>query len=182
VESHVAASGAISDITTSPDLHWNEPHASLPQNASYVAANGAAGDANYAFDRDSRWPLADALEGAGDVTVNGGFGHTISALSWSLPHAAANRVYVGMSIQENILANTNLATPVATLAPINHSEREACTHIGCTATFRRPSDLRRHTGMHSPPKLLCLFKSCERRFYRLDKLRDHQRKKHKTAV
>jgi hypothetical protein len=178
----------------------------VPRNAGYVAANAAVGDSNYVFDWGLRRPLADALESAGGVTINGGFGDTInggfgdtvnggfgdtisggfddtiSPLSLSLPHTAANRVYTRIDTQDNMLANTSLATPVATLAPTNHGERKACNHVGCGKTFGRLGDLRRHAGVHSPPELLCCVKGCERKFYRVDKLRDHQRHMHKTAV
>lgn len=61
-----------------------------------------------------------------------------------------------------------------------------CDHPGCQGQFRRPGDLRRHKQKHGIPDLPCPVPGCDRRgpkaFYRADKLRDHQRKKHRMAI
>ena len=76
---------------------------------------------------------------------------------------------------------------VAATPSINSSGgRLMCTYLGCAATFARPGDRDRHMGKHSPPQHSCPVNGCDRKgnkaFYRLDKLHDHQRQKHKMTV
>jgi hypothetical protein len=74
----------------------------------------------------------------------------------------------------------------ATSGTSTQTNRFACDHSGCTATFARAGDLARHSKKHGIPEYPCLVNNCDRKgnkaFYRPDKLRDHQRMKHKMAV
>jgi hypothetical protein len=60
--------------------------------------------------------------------------------------------------------------------------RIRCTVSGCTKTFRRPGDHRRHMRKHQDPELKCIVNDCDMKFYRLDKLRDHIRQGHKMVL
>jgi hypothetical protein len=66
------------------------------------------------------------------------------------------------------------------------TNRFVCDHSGCTATFARAGDFARHSKKHGIPEYPCIVNNCDRKgdkaFYRPDKLRDHQRMKHKMAV
>jgi hypothetical protein len=61
-----------------------------------------------------------------------------------------------------------------------------CNYPGCGKMFARPSDIVRHRQQHGVPQHPCPVHGCNRRgsraFYRTDKLRDHQRKKHRMAI
>lgn len=52
----------------------------------------------------------------------------------------------------------------------------------CDSTFQRETDLRRHMQKHEGPLHTCEVPGCERKFYRMDKLRDHVRQAHKGNV
>jgi hypothetical protein len=56
-----------------------------------------------------------------------------------------------------------------------HEPRIRCTASGCTKTFRRPGDYRRHMRKHQAPIFKCIDVDCDLKFYRMDKLRDHLR-------
>ncbi|KAL9111727.1 MAG: hypothetical protein Q9187_007880, partial [Circinaria calcarea] len=75
---------------------------------------------------------------------------------------------------------------VAATPSINSNGRFTCTHTGCTTTFTRIRDRDRHMGKHSSRQHDCPINGCNRKgdkaFYRLDKLYDHQRQKHKMTV
>ena len=49
---------------------------------------------------------------------------------------------------------------------------------GCTGTFRRREEYRRHMKKHTGPFFPCIYPSCGKMFYRQDKLRDHLAKGH----
>jgi hypothetical protein len=51
-------------------------------------------------------------------------------------------------------------------------------HEGCTRTFGRPGDLRRHLKKHKAHQFKCVDIDCSKTFYRLDKLRDHAKQVH----
>jgi hypothetical protein len=61
-----------------------------------------------------------------------------------------------------------------------------CDYAGCGKIFARPGDLARHRLQHGVPQYPCLIHGCNRchskGFYRADKLRDHQRKKHGVVI
>lgn len=53
---------------------------------------------------------------------------------------------------------------------------------GCSATFGRPGDYRRHMRNHQPHKFKCMFADCDKTFPRMDKLNDHFRQGHRSNV
>jgi hypothetical protein len=57
-----------------------------------------------------------------------------------------------------------------------------CPAHGCTKTFRRAGDCRRHMRKHQPPNLRCIVANCDMKFDRMDKVRDHMRQGHKMAL
>ena len=72
------------------------------------------------------------------------------------------------------------ATQIASNAANTHSsgDRISCTHIGCSVTFGRAGDFRRHIKKHSTPELSCPIEACNYKSYHHDKLREHGHKKH----
>ncbi|KNG49952.1 transcription factor c2h2 [Stemphylium lycopersici] len=87
------------------------------------------------------------------------------------------------------LAPANLAPDVqqylgagATFRQRAPEPRISCEFPGCTKTFRRPGDFRRHMRKHQPANLKCIVDDCDMKFYRLDKLRDHIRQGHKIVL
>ena len=60
--------------------------------------------------------------------------------------------------------------------------RIRCTAPGCSKTFRRVGDCRRHMRKHQAPKLNCIVEGCDMKFTRLDKVRDHLRQGHKIVL
>lgn len=53
-----------------------------------------------------------------------------------------------------------------------------CPH-GCSHTFKRASEYRRHMKKHSGQWYTCTQSGCTKSFYRTDKLRDHLRQRHR---
>jgi hypothetical protein len=80
--------------------------------------------------------------------------------------------------------------PIARRVASRHSNVNTNTHTcdypGCGHIFGRMGDFVRHRKQHGVPQHPCLVHGCNRRgsraFYRADKLRDHQRKKHRMNV
>jgi hypothetical protein len=59
-------------------------------------------------------------------------------------------------------------------------QRITCDEEGCTKTFGRAAEFRRHRKTaHSLPKFQCVFFGCKKTFSRADKLSDHLRQGHK---
>ncbi|KAE9373938.1 hypothetical protein N431DRAFT_337617 [Stipitochalara longipes BDJ] len=87
-------------------------------------------------------------------------------------------------------SNPAVSSPVARRVPSHRSNANMTPHVcdnpGCSMTFNRLGDLVRHRQQHGNPQYPCLVHGCKRRgrkaFYRTDKLRDHQRKKHRMAI
>jgi hypothetical protein len=80
--------------------------------------------------------------------------------------------------------------PIARTVASRHSNVNANTHTcdypGCGHIFSRMGDFVRHRKQHGVPQHPCPVYGCNRRgsraFYRADKLRDHQRKKHRMNI
>lgn len=80
--------------------------------------------------------------------------------------------------------------PIARRVASPHSNVNANTHTcdypGCGHIFGRVGDFVRHRKQHGVPQHPCPVHGCNRRgsraFYRADKLRDHQRKKHRLTI
>ncbi|KAB2105169.1 hypothetical protein AG0111_0g6784 [Alternaria gaisen] len=85
--------------------------------------------------------------------------------------------------QMNVVAQPNQPYGARANARRRTAEtRISCTADGCTKTFRRPGDYRRHMRKHQDPILKCIVDDCDMKFYRLDKLRDHIRQGHKMVL
>ncbi|CAN9449977.1 unnamed protein product [Alternaria alternata] len=85
--------------------------------------------------------------------------------------------------QMNVVATPNQPSGARTNARHRTAEtRISCTVDGCTKTFHRPGDYRRHMRKHQDPILKCIVDDCDMKFYRLDKLRDHIRQGHKMVL
>ncbi|KAF7679265.1 hypothetical protein GT037_003013 [Alternaria burnsii] len=105
------------------------------------------------------------------------------------PYPAAGTGYAFQTIAPATAAQMNVAAPPnrpsGARANARHRTAEtriSCTVDGCTKTFRRAGDYRRHMRKHQDPILKCIVDDCDMKFYRLDKLRDHIRQGHKMVL
>lgn len=85
------------------------------------------------------------------------------------------------SSSSHLTTSASPTTPATTPSSVNTSpDRLSCPE--CFKTFGRAGDLKRHQGMHLPRKYHCRQQGCKRNggkgFYRRDKLRAHQKKRH----
>jgi hypothetical protein len=90
--------------------------------------------------------------------------------------------------QFNFAAKAGRQQPMPTPLPtafntpaLTRQQRLTCPQ-GCTKTFGRPGDFRRHMLKHGPPKFKCVVLECERTFHRADKLRQHIKQGHKINL
>lgn len=76
-----------------------------------------------------------------------------------------------------------IAPPSSTVNTASPVEEEVLTcPQGCSTTFGRPGDYRRHMLNHQPHKFKCMFANCDKTFPRMDKLNDHFRQGHRSDV
>lgn len=90
--------------------------------------------------------------------------------NWIAPTSASEDIF---SIDSSLITTNSQTSP-----NYARNDRHVCTY--CELTFGRRWDLQRHSLKHSPWKLKCHLENCNRAFYRIDKLRDHQRRKHRV--
>ncbi|KAH6718838.1 hypothetical protein BKA61DRAFT_570893 [Leptodontidium sp. MPI-SDFR-AT-0119] len=71
---------------------------------------------------------------------------------------------------------------LASPPPNVNTKSHTCDYAGCGKRFVRRGDLVRHRNRHGVPQYPCDVNGCnrhhDRAFFRLDKLRDHKRKRH----
>jgi hypothetical protein len=95
------------------------------------------------------------------------------------PGYAFRRIAPAATAQVNFVAPPHLSSGAhANPSSRINDTRISCTADGCTKTFRRAVDCRRHMRKHQDSKLKCIVDDCDKKFYRLDKLRDHARQGH----
>jgi len=89
-----------------------------------------------------------------------------------------------INIPVALQANIPPQVPVVVVPPVNNQVQHfagtatpQCPY-GCTKTFGRPGEYRRHMKKHNGPFVPCTQPSCGMMFYRRDKLRDHLAKGH----
>jgi hypothetical protein len=108
-----------------------------------------------------------------------------STNAFELNYSASSDIQPSATAFADLPAPTTSITTAADSANAN-TNLYRCDYTGCTTTFVRAGDLLRHTKKHFPGEHPCLVDNCDRKgdkaFYRLDKLRDHQRQKHRMAV
>jgi hypothetical protein len=79
-----------------------------------------------------------------------------------------------------------IARSVISRHPRVNTSPHTCDYPGCGNIFGRMGDFVRHRKQHGVPQHPCPVHGCNRRgsraFYRADKLRDHQRKKHRMTI
>jgi hypothetical protein len=73
-----------------------------------------------------------------------------------------------------------LLAPTSTSAPADQ-RRLTCPH-GCSRTFSRAFEFRRHMTTHDKPAFRCVEAGCSRVFCRRDKLRNHLRQRHRLDL
>jgi hypothetical protein len=160
------------------------PYLFLP--TTYLTLNG------YGFPSSNATAEYDvAFQHSDFISNQGGFGEPHDFMSASTTASGMNG-FVSFGTQPSVAAfatssvlTTGITTAVANGANAR-TNRLKCHHTGCSATFARGGDRRRHNKRHLPPQHPCPVDDCDRKgdraFYRLDKLYDHQRKKHGMAV
>jgi uncharacterized C2H2 Zn-finger protein len=124
------------------------------------------GEADYLLGNDG--PLAE---------VDGHHGIDKGIVNASAPQA----INMPCAPQDNV----HPEIPVAPVIPpannqVQHVTAPASRQCprGCTDTFGRPGEYRRHMKKHNGPFFHCTHPNCGMRFYRQDKLRDHLNKGH----
>ncbi|OWY45740.1 hypothetical protein AALT_g10284 [Alternaria alternata] len=88
-----------------------------------------------------------------------------------MPYGAPTQVQPQVPTAPTHPASNNQVQHAAVTAPLQ------CPH-GCTGTFRRREEYRRHMKKHTGPFFPCTYPNCSKMFYRQDKLRDHLAKGH----
>ena len=83
-------------------------------------------------------------------------------------------------VQANIIAPPSRASTVVRRRTVG--PRFQCNIDGCTKSYRRVGDCRRHMRKHQAPNLRCVVEGCNMKFDRMDKLRDHVRQGHKMNL
>ena len=79
-------------------------------------------------------------------------------------------------------ASNSMTTPAASnLSQPSVGQGIRCPQ-GCVKTFCRPGDYRRHMNKHELHKFKCPMATCDKTFYRFDKVRDHLKQGHKRAL
>ena len=82
-----------------------------------------------------------------------------------------------LQVQPQVLA-APVVPPVINQVPHVAVTSPLQCHHGCTGTFRRREEYRRHMKKHNGPFFPCTHPNCGKMFYRQDKLRDHLAKGH----
>ena len=121
---------------------------------------------------------ADYLLGNDELfaEIDGSFGIDQGNVNAVAPQA----INIPVALQANIPPQV----PVVVLPPVNNQVQHVagtatprCPY-GCTNTFGRPGEYRRHMKKHNGPFYPCTRAHCSKMFYRQDKLRDHLDKGH----
>ncbi|KAH8691520.1 hypothetical protein BGW36DRAFT_388471 [Talaromyces proteolyticus] len=151
-----------------------------PVSVSHTAAKAVYSDLG--------WLAMSTGDGTASVYFNQLFQANVTAtrnpFEWNGEHATFTSPFVGLDhTPENNLINNNRPTPSNSTVQHHNRRKEKvhCTHQGCTKTFGRPNDLRRHLKLHiSAPDIPCTAEGCKRMFYRMDNRRAHERRVHKV--
>jgi hypothetical protein len=128
----------------------------------------------------TQWEMDD-LTAIDPQETMGSFNPLLPPTTTSMPAAPALPTHA-----TNMLTVPTAPRPIARTAISRRStagtNAYTCGYAGCGRIFTRGGDLARHTQQHGVPQHPCLIHRCNRRaanaFYRADKLRDHQRRKH----
>ena len=88
-----------------------------------------------------------------------------------MPYGAPTQVQPQVPTAPTHPASNNQVQHAAVTAPLQCPQ-------GCTGTFRRREEYRRHMKKHTGPFFPCTQPSCGMIFYRRDKLRDHLNQGH----
>lgn len=136
------------------------------------------GDANHLLGHDE--PLPD---------IEGPYGMNQGIPNVVVPHV----VYIPVVLQvsgPNVIPYRvpSQLQPQIPVAPTHQAFNNQVQHAaatappqcpyGCTGTFRRRVEYRRHMKKHTGPFLHCTYPNCSKKFYRRDKLHDHLTKGH----
>jgi hypothetical protein len=158
-----------------------EPHFSIFAASPTLVEDARAvlnGDANYLLGHDE--PLADV---EGPYGMDQGILNAVTpyvlyipvVLQVSgpnmMPYGAPSQVQPQVPVAPTHPASNNQVQHAAVTAP------PQCPY-GCTGTFRRGVEYRRHMKKHTGPFFPCIYPNCSKTFYRQDKLRDHLAKGH----
>jgi len=121
---------------------------------------------------------ADGIHGVGQDIIN-------AVVPYALDVSVAPKPDGGNTIPCASLPQLRTQAPhVPVIPPVNNQVQHAnvtasrqCPY-GCTDTFGRPGEYRRHMKKHNGPFFPCTRAHCGKMFYRQDKLNDHLNKGH----
>jgi hypothetical protein len=176
-----------------------------PPDSNDITANGDHFNDTFIYPflnfNDETFPYPNAIiDGQSDATIqpsnlsiNSDFDDSGNFNSSALISTTTSELNISISAdaQTTDMHFTKLPLPAVSTATAVAStnvntNRFKCDQPSCTTTFTRAGDLSRHMKKHGPPEHACPVDGCNRKgdnaFYRLDKLQDHQRKKHKMSV
>ena len=122
-------------------------------------------------------PIAEPSINSHDVL----FDHMLSEQDFS--QMPASMMPIGHHAVTPMPSTTNTAASMEPPTADEHVAEPALTcPRGCTGSFRRPGDYRRHMRKHEKPRYKCPKFDCDKTFYRADKMRDHVKQGHKGLV
>jgi hypothetical protein len=124
------------------------------------------GEADYLLGNDGSLADVDGIHGIDQGIVN-----AVASQAINMPTAPQDNVHPQVPVALVVLPVNNHNQHIT--APAFRQ----CPH-GCTDTFGRPGEYRRHMKKHNGPFFPCTHPYCGRMFYRQDKLRDHLNKGH----
>lgn len=184
-----AASGPSFDWSPAPLPHHQGTHTAATGGHFEPIlgfTDGAIDNFIFPLGNDGQFGIPVGLSDFNFIGGVGGFGSLDNFQSDASPAPEMARSS-GSTTQRHGTALANPSVPATAIAPnavnaLPNSDRIRCTHTGCSATFGRPGDFRRHMGKHGTPGLRCPVGVCNYETYRPDKLRDHQRKKHRMNI
>jgi hypothetical protein len=174
---------ALSSVDFPPTIIDDQPDTIFQTQDSGVYSNDIVMPNDFANFNSSPWDDLTAMDTQPTMTSFNQLAlPTISSMhaAPALPTNAAISMFAAPAVPR----------PIARRVVSRHSTVNANTHTcdypGCGHIVGRMGDFVRHRKQHGVPQYPCPVHGCNRRgsraFYRADKLRDHQRKKHRMNI
>jgi hypothetical protein len=188
-----SAAGGLSTISASSNYAANAPWDPAAGGLSTISASSS-------YAANAPWDLAAGgmppITASNTYAANTSWDNIPANRNYQLTTTSFDQLLFPLAGDIPILAasNTNansmfngaaVTFPAGGLAPRRsniHTNPQTCNYPGCGKVTARQADFARHRLQHGTPHHSCLVHACNRRgpkaFYRADRLRDHQRKKH----
>ena len=165
-----------------PSVHSNAIANSQPDPTLQLPDFGVTSNGFANFNSFIQWDDSTAIDPQATMTS---FNQLPFLAATSMPAAPALPTHATSMFTAPAVPRP-IARRVASRRSNVNTNPHTCNYPGCGKIFARPGDLVRHRQQHGVPLHPCLVHGCNRRgsraFYRADKLRDHQRKKHRMAI